>query len=54
MFDEKGDRKGFVQIEQFQKGREVRVAVYDPTSRAINKIIWENETPIYWIGKHFS
>ena len=51
MFDEDGDRKGFVQIEQFQNGREVRVGVYDPSMHADNKIMWETDSPIDWIGK---
>ena len=48
LFDESGDRKGLTQIEQFQHGAEVRVAVYDPSKNTKNKITWEKE--IIWIG----
>jgi hypothetical protein len=50
MFDENGDRKGFVQIEQFQNGHEVRVGVYDPVVTSKSKIFWEENSPIYWTG----
>ena len=51
MFDENGDRKGLTQIEQLQGSKEVRVGVYDPSASAKNKIQWEKDTPIVWIGE---
>ena len=54
MFDENGDRVGLTQIEQLQFKTEVRVGVYDPFSEYLDKINWENDTPIIWSGEQSS
>jgi len=54
MFDENGDRKVLTQIEQLQNYDEVQVAVYDPTSPAINKINWHANQTIFWKGRHLA
>ena len=51
MFDENGDRVGLTQIEQLQHKIEVRIGVYDPFSENLDKIKWENDTPIIWSGE---
>ena len=51
MFDTSGDRQGLTQIEQLQGAKEVRVGVYNPTVLAENKIVWEENTTVVWIGK---
>ncbi|KAK2166255.1 hypothetical protein LSH36_40g05050 [Paralvinella palmiformis] len=53
MFDENGDRVGLTQIEQLQYKTEVRVGVYDPFSERLDKIRWENDTPIIWSGEMY-
>lgn len=53
MFDENGDRKGLTQIEQLQKNKEMRVGVYDPSLKRANKITWEKDRPVVWIGKEY-
>ena len=51
MYDEMGDRQGLTQIEQLQGKKEVRVGVYNPTLETVNRILWENNTSVIWIGR---
>lgn len=51
MYDESGDRQGLTQIEQLHHNVEVRVGVFDPTLKSTNKIRWEANKTIVWIGE---